>query len=396
MAIQSQVKVLLASKEESTWGTAAGASGAQYMRHVSSSLQVIKDTYQSNEKRPDMQVYDMRHGFRRASGAVESELSVATYDEWLQALLRGTWAAGISKGNAEFTSAAADNATSKFTMGGGSLITEGFKIGDVVIFTGLSEALNNNVNYIITSLTATDMGVYPAPTDMTADASFTVEVQGSKLINGTTNRSFTIEQIYPDIDINELMTGMRVNQGQFRLPPSGLATCTWDFMGKDGAVASGGSAPYFSSPTAATDTPILAAVSGACVIDGVASSLITGIDFTATNNMTTTPVVGTNGAPEIFYGRHVTTGTVSMYVESEDQINYFLNESEIAITVLMESPGSTPKDFLAFTFPRVKLSGVQKQIASEGGVIASFPFQALLKGAADGYDATSWKIQRSN
>lgn len=398
MAIQSQVKVSLAHKAESTWGTAAGASGAQYMRHVSSSLQVIKDSYQSNEKRTDQQVFDMRHGFRRASGSVEAELSVQTYDDWLEALLRGTWTAGISKSNTELTSVAASNTNSRFEFGGGSLITEGFKVGDVVRFANLSVAANNSVNFMITAIDdANDrMSVYPPPTDMTADTAFTVVVQGRKLPTGVLNRSFTIEQIYPDIDISELFTGMRVGQGQFRLPPSGMATCTWDFLGKDGSVLTGGASPYFSTPTVETATGVLASVSGAATIDGAASSLITGIDFNATNNLTSQPVVGTNGAPEIFYGRHVVTGTLSLFMESDAQINYFLNEAEIRVQVLMETGAVAPKDFLSFFFPRVKLSGVQKQIASEGGVIASFPFQALLKGAAAGYDSATWIVQRSN
>lgn len=398
MTIQSQVKVSLAHKVESTWGTAAGTSGGQLMRHVSSSLQVVKDSYQSNEKRTDQQVFDMRHGFRRASGSVEAELSVTTYDAWMEALLRGTWTSGISKSNTELTSVAASNTNSRFEFGGGSLITEGFKVGDVVRFSNLSVAANNDVNFIVTAIDdANDrLSVYPAPTDMTADSAFTVVVQGRKLLTGTVNRSFTIEQIYPDIDVSELFTGMRVGQGQFRLPPTGMATCTWDFMGKDGTILDGGSAPYFSSPTVETATGVLAAVSGAATVNGAVSNLITGIDFNATNNLTSQPVVGTNFAPEIFYGRHVVTGTISLFMESKTQIEYFINEAEIDVVVLMETGAVLPKDFLAFHFPRIKLSGVQKQIASEGGVIASFPFQALLKGTATGYDSTTWSVQRSN
>jgi hypothetical protein len=47
---------------------------------------------------------------------------------------------------------------------------------------------------------------------------------------------------------------------------------------------------------------------------------------------------------------------------------------------------------------RVKFTGVNKTVGPDGGVVATFPFQALLKtgGAGTTFDQSTLVIQRSN
>lgn len=391
MALQSNVNVTLRYGAETTFGTASSAAG-QLLRRVQSSLQTSKDAFQSNEVRSDQQVFDARHGTRRAGGAINGELSLATYDDFIEAALRGTWTAGATASNTQFTSLAVSG--SAFQITAGTWAAAGFRVGDVIRLSGFTHA-NVGKNFRIVSLTATAATVYPTPAVMSAQTTFGVAVAGRKLTNGTQQRSFTIEQSYPDIDVNELFTGMRVGECGISLPPAGIATVNLGFQGKNGVVASGASAPFFTNPATETTTGVLAGVNGNLLIDGVASAVVTGLDFQITNNLSSNPVIGSNVVPEIFYGRNVITGNVSAYLENESLLNVFLNETEVAIAATLEASGNDPKDFLSFAFNRVKFTGVSKTIGPDGGVVASFPFQALLKNGT-GYDTSTLVVQRSN
>jgi len=77
-------KVVLAP--QATKGTCAVANlaTAQYLRRVTSSLNVTKETYQSNEMRADRQIADMRHGVQSVDGSISGELSPGTYEKFMR------------------------------------------------------------------------------------------------------------------------------------------------------------------------------------------------------------------------------------------------------------------------------------------------------------------------
>lgn len=402
MAVENNVSVIVAAGLETTWGTAAASGGGKKIRRVTSSIIPMKDTFASEEVRGDQQVYDMRHGMERAGGSLDCEMSLTSHDDFYVATMRADWVAGVAKSNTQFTSAAADSGTSKFTFAGGDSITEGLKIGDVIRFTNLSEALNNNVNYLITNIAGAnnrELTVYPAPTTMAADITFNVVVVGNKLTLGTTDKSLTIEHNYPTLDVSEQFLGMRVNGMRVNAPPNAMATVSFDLIGKQGAYLSGGSAPYFSAPTAEPTTNVLtlAGVSGLVYLNSAVSAVVTGLELSFANNLDMTPVAGSNTAPAIFYGRRVITGSVSAYMESAALANLFINETEFNLHARFNEPEAAPIDFLAFHMNRLKVTGIQKTLTGTGGVIINLQFQALLKsgGAATAYDQTTLTIQRS-
>jgi len=67
------------------------------LRHNTTSLNLSKASFQSNELRDDRQIADFRHGTRSAAGNVVGELSASSYDDMLQAALGGTWVADVLK-----------------------------------------------------------------------------------------------------------------------------------------------------------------------------------------------------------------------------------------------------------------------------------------------------------
>ena len=404
MTIQTSVGVVLAYAAESTFGTAASAGGtSQYLRRVSSSLATTKDSFSSNEVRPDYQVADLRHGMRSARGTIEGELSIQTYDDFLQAVLGGTWTTGVSCSPSDFATGvtvATSGTTSTLTFAGaGNLLTKGFKIGDIVRATGLTATANNGKNYRIVALTSTVMTVNAVLTAQAQQASgWTVAVAGKKLLVGTNKRSFTIEQNYSDVDVTELFTGCRINSASFRVVPNGMTTVSFEVLGQNGQVLASASAPYFTSPTAAPATSIVSGLDGGLRFGGAEQAVVTGIDLNFTNSMSMQPVIGTNLAPDVFQGRKVCTGTISAYLENESLLNLFLNETEADLTATLLTSTGTPQDFITLNMQRIKLSGISHSIGAEGGVIAQFPFQALLANGGSGTtaDLSTLAIQRSN
>ncbi|MBY0432392.1 MAG: hypothetical protein K2Q10_14445, partial [Rhodospirillales bacterium] len=183
---------------------------AQIIRRTGSSLNLAKEAYQPEEVRGDYQIQDVRHGSRKVQGDIEGELSLATYDSFIEATCRGTWTAG-----AGFTADAASGVTASagartFTRAGGSWLTDGFKAGDVVRWSGLS-AGNDGRNLRVVGLTATVMTVAETVEAVAvADTDCSCAVAGRKVLTGTETRSFTIEQVLREAGFSQLFSGCRI------------------------------------------------------------------------------------------------------------------------------------------------------------------------------------------
>lgn len=360
-----------------------GASSAQILRRVSSSLSLQKDTYQSAEIRADRQIGDFRHGVKRVQGNVSGELSPLTYEALFESSLRGTWAAAITADQTDFTSVTGVNSTSKFTFAGGNPISKGFRVGMGVRFTNLADADNNSKNFIILAMggtTGREWTVYPAPDDMSADSAFSVTSVGRSLIvpaSSHVKRKLAIEVHHADLDIARLFTELRSGGFNVQLPPTGIATVDFDFMGRDMETYSASAAPFFTSPTAATTTGLVAAVNGLLRVSGETVAVITGLNIQHQMELTGPPVVGSNLVPEIFQGRSVVSGQMTALFDSVDLLDDFRNETEIEILAYLTTTSADDSPAMTFFLPRVKLGGADLPAQGEAEQVITLPFQAL-------------------
>lgn len=374
---------------EPDFATDPGASGGQILRRVSSTLALSKDTYQSNEIRGDRQIVDFRHGVKRVQGNISGELSPLTYADFFEAAFRGTWAAAASGDETDFTSVAADNATSKFTFAGGNPVTEGFRVGQIMRFSNLSDADNNGKNYLILGFGGTnnrEVTVYPAPDTMSADTAFSVASVGKRLVNpssGFVSRKYAIEIWNQDVDIARLFTECRCGGFNAQLPASGIGTVDFDFMGRNMTMYESGAAPFFTSPAAETTTGVVAAVNGLLRASGQTIAVITGLNIQMQLSPSADPVVGSNLVPEIFLGRANVSGQLTAFFENADLINDFVNENEIELLAYLTTTSAVNTPALTFYMPRVKLGGADLQTQGEGGQSITLPYQALKSTAVE-------------
>ena len=91
-------KVILAPQAAKGTCAVANVGTAQYLRRVTSSMNLTKETYQSNEMRADRQIADFRHGVQSVEGSISGELSPGTYEKFMAAILRKEWVAAPASG----------------------------------------------------------------------------------------------------------------------------------------------------------------------------------------------------------------------------------------------------------------------------------------------------------
>lgn len=371
-------------KIEATLATLPGATGAQLLRRVKSSLDLVKDTYKSNEIRTDQQRAVFRHGARSVAGTINGELSVGTYAAFMAAVLRKVFVA-IAPSTAVSLTIAASAPNWTVTRAAGSFLTDGIKIGDVVrLSVGALNAANISKNLLVLGVTGTVLTVYPLNSvALVAEgpvAGCTVTVVGKKSwipTSGHVNQSFSIEHWFSDIAQSETFTGCRMSKMDVKLPASGMATVDFSVMGVN-LVA--GTAAYYTTPTAANTGEALQAVNGALYVDGVAVALITSLDFSANGNTSVDKVVGSNTTPDVFVGPIDVTGNMTVYFIDAVMRDIFLNETEASILAAFTADNTAASEFMAFAMTRVKAGGSQKD-DGEKGLMMTMPFTALLDTA---------------
>ena len=401
MPIAVGIAKQLVYKKEVTFGVAPGATAAQYLRRVTSNIDLKKETYESNEIRTDYQVSDMRHGVRTVDGSLNGELSVGTYKDFFAAALRKDFLATAAIAGASITIAGSAGAWT-ITRAAGSYLTDGIKIGDVIrLSVGAFNASNLAKNLLIIALTATVatcavlngsalVGEGPIVTS-------TVTVIGKKSwtpTTGHTDDSFSIEHFYSDIAQSELFLGCKISSVAVKLPATGLSTVDISVMGKDLTTAT---AAYYTSPTALSAGANLAAVNGALYVGGVAVALLTGIDFTIDGGHSAEAVVGSNTKPEIFEGRVKINGNMTVFFQDAVFRDYFVNETEVSVVAAFTGGNTAAADFVTIVMPRVKVGGSSKD-DGEKGIIQTVPFTALFNtagGAGTSSHATTLSIQDS-
>ncbi len=377
---------------------ASGAAGGQKLRRVSSSMNLKRDPYQGTEIRSDRQVADFRLGAYRVGGDINGELSPGTYWDFIVAMCRGTAAAVISKSNTEFTSCAAANATSKFTVGGSTWLAQGFMVGDVIRFGTMSVVANNDVNYLITALSGVDATVTPAPTDQSADTTFTVIRTGKKVMiptSGHTDTLFGIEHYHADVDLSQVFDECRAVKLMLSLPATGLATITQSFIGRTMRALTTGTSPYLTLAAAETTTGLVAAVNGLLRFGGTNNALITSADITFDLGGSADPVVGSNYVPEIFLGDAQINGNLSFLLSDFTQLNNYLAETAIEMHLMLEVGGSAPKDFIKLSMTNIVLTVHDIGVQGRAGTPVTAGFQARIKPTATGYDNTTITFQDS-
>lgn len=398
MPTATGINKIVSYKKETTFGVLPAAAGAQTIRRVSSSFNLAKETYQSEEIRTDYQITDFRHGVRSVEGNVSGELSAGAYADFLASALARNWTAATPT-TLDSTTIASVGGTYTITRTTGSYLTDGVRVGNVIRLTGFATA-NNNKNLLVIALTATVATVIAlnsntlTPETVASGGAYVVTGKSTYApTTGHTDDSYSFESWYSDIGQSEVYVGNKVNTVGIALPATGLTTVEIGFMGQD--LKQRGATQYFTSPTAQGNNGIFAAVNGALIVNGSPVALVTSANININRNMTSEAVVGSNVKPEIYEGRIVVEGDFSTLFQDGVFANYFDTEAEISLVIALTANSSANSEFMSFTLPRLKLSTDTKD-DGEKGLVSQNSFQALKGTGTNGFEATTIMIQDSS
>jgi hypothetical protein len=371
MAIAELTSRTIAIGLQSALGTIAGTGDGKYQNfRPDTSGGLTKDSFESDSIRRDQQYSNPRHGLRQGAFALSQELQIGGHNDLFAGLLRNAWAAGATTGVS--TDMAVDATARTITRTGGSFVTDGFKVGDIVRFatSGSGTAGNENVNLRLTNVTALVLTYANDPwtSVMTTDAagdSVTLSAPGAKLSvpsSAHTKDYFTIDDWHDDISQGTRITDAIVNSVEMDISPGAHATATFNMLGVNADLDN--NAEYFVAADAAPTGALLAGPEGKLRYDGADSAVMTQISLTIDSGGEAKAVIGANVSPDIFRLGVRATGSLAALFDGDAILDNFDDEAEASLFVYLFADSTASSEFLIIKLPNVKINSADK--ASDG------------------------------
>ncbi len=373
----------LAYVEEETWGTTPGTPKMKYLRNTGGpGIAINRQAVPSSEFRQDRQIPDATMGANNTTLQIPFELSYESFDDMLEAALFGEFAVAYALTDQTVTVVAS---THKFSRAEGSWITDGVKVGDAFVTTGF-EAAGNNGTFIVTDVSALEVtcGAATGLVNVSSDTGVGVTTTRQVLKAGVTEKYFTFEEGFDDIEEYRVARGMMVNQMTLRLQPNAIVTGQFDLIGAGGDEFS--ATPLDESPTAASTNKVFNAFSGEAKEGDAEIAILTSIELTLANGLEAKPILFDRDPQRIGVGRSNLTFTVSLYFIDSTLRDKHIKETESSLEFTLED---TDGNKYVFLLPRTKYTG-DSQNLTENDVVITLSGQALLDSTED----TNFRIDK--
>lgn len=371
---------------EVTYGVTPATPTMLAVRMLDTSLNLKKETFQSNEIRSDRMISDMRHGLRTVGGNISGELSLSAFDGLIEMALGSTFAAVAVHAAVNLS---VDSTTKKITRASGSWITDGYLPGHEVLVAGMTNGGNNGVKKVV-AVSALDLTLISTSAGLVtevAGAGKTVTVIGKQAKSGTTIKSASIERAFTDINQYLLFTGCVCDKLSLDIKPGEIVKAQFDFMGKDMIVA-GTTAASVVTP-AASNSPF-DAYNVVILENDLPAANVSGLTIELMNGRSYKGVVGSNTIKEVFEGTCDIKGTITMFFPDGIALGKFLAETPTSLDIKLNDPNGV--DFHHIRLPKVKFNGGDISNPKEGPVVVTIPYQSIL----DTVSGTNLIYQRSN
>ncbi|MCG8608958.1 MAG: phage tail tube protein [Pseudomonadales bacterium] len=313
---------------ESTRGTTPATPTLKPLRLTGNTLKLNRAQLQSNEQRADRQVASFRLGNNDVNGDLQFELTYATFDDWIEAVLGGTWAVKATETEITFSAA---NSDSSFNDSANGFVTAGFEAGDIITVSGFTEGANNDTFKIATvaagKITVTDTsGSAVSLTDEAAGDSVTIATTADVVKAGLTRRYATVERKFNDATVKyKRYTGVEPNTMNLQIAPNAMVTGSIGCLGAgsttDTSVIAGS-----TYPAANTNEPI-DAFTGTIEEGGSEIAIVTDINVAMTNNRQNQFVVGSRNSIDPDQGKFIVTGTMTVHFDDLTLYNKYINET---------------------------------------------------------------------
>jgi len=387
--------------------TAAGSDAARTVRRSTTSLNLTRAAYASNEKRTDQQKADSGLGTHQVSGNLEGESFLGAWDDFQESLLGLNYAA-----TATITASSGDGftivgSTGVLTRAAGasqSFLTGGVRKGMIVKLTAFHASVDGKLAYVsavtattvtlkfLDGTTATDVAV--------ADENATLVIPGKRSYipsSGGTEHYYTVEDYFANmaVDAATVYSNVFVDAGTLTIQPNSFVGWSFGLIGTgETADYSGGSAPYLSNVAAVGTERAFRASSIWLIIDGAVIGTLTNGTLDIKRNSTAPAVAGSNYSPAVIPGMYdVQLSNVTVFLEDLSYRAKLRNETEYDATIVMQGTGTS--DFFAVHLPRLKLTSHSID-DGDTGLQQTFAADALKAVAGTGVLETSVAFQDSS
>lgn len=383
MPLASSSLVQIAYAKEATFGVPPVAGGHRFLRVTGESLDFNITKEQSQEINSSRTISSQIPVSASASGGLEAEVSYQEYDTFLESVLQNSYTvygtAGVSTAiTATYT---ATTLTASAAPTGQSAFT-GLKRGQFFRVNAVG-SLNHGKILRVSTVTA------PTTTVITLDASTPASVESaiagvtiatSRLTNGSTQSSFTLERRSPDIGEFWAYTGMTPSALTLNMASGSRTTMSLTFMGKDGRRAGATHLPGAATESYGYD--IHSGTTGpVCLllVDGVplAGTYVNSLSMTYDNALREQMALCELGAVGIGSGTINLTGNMEVYFANGALFDKFKSNTNISL-VFSTLDGSG--NGYVFSVPKVNISKVG---TSAGGKDADMMLSVEWTGLRD-------------
>lgn len=372
---------------ETTFGVTPVTGNPFNIRNVGDTLTFGLSKAESQEIRADRQTSGSTVVDATSGGAVNFELSYAEYDPFLQALFGSAYSVYGTLGvGSTFTAAyTATTITASVAPATTSALT--------TLQLGQWFTLNHPGSLNAGKLLRVSPTVAPTATVITLDASTPAIVEGatagcalqtSRLTNGVSENSFSIEEESADVSKFLMHRGQVLDKMSLKLASGSLVTGSFTFIGKD---ANDG-----TSVTSMPGTPITSktynvqnAVTGVGSLwEGLAplssaSTFIESLDFNYANGSYAQKAIGTLGNAGIAQNKVMVEATGKMYFKDWTTYNKFKNDIYTQFIIpVRDSAGNG----CVITLPRCSFKDWKREKGGNGSnIYVSFTLTAYADDA---------------
>lgn len=280
MALASSSRVIVRYLPEVTFGVTP-ATACKTLRVTGESLSYNVTKSMSNEINAYRAVSSMIPTGAEASGDLNGELQYGEFDTLLQGTLQSTYTVAGTNGVAAAlaTVTVATGTTAPVIAGTGMPVLQkgqwfqfthtlytptGGAAGDPILLRA-----STTIAPSATSITC-DVGT---PFNVATVASGTASIRASRLTNGTTQTSYSIERESNDIAQFFCFKGMTPSKMSLSIASGSLGTINFSFMGKSAALAG---ATVLGAPTASLAYQTISGVTGSSCFVWKAGAALTG------------------------------------------------------------------------------------------------------------------------
>lgn len=394
MALASSNRAQVRYVEEEQFGITPEVGTPKSLRMTGETLDFAITTETSQEIRSDRQTTDLVHTGASASGGINIELSYAEFDPFIEAALQGTWSHYGTDGVGVAADVTLDSDNNTLVWGSapaGDDALSRLAPGDWLRVMALGDEADGFVAQI--DEVSEDTLTLNVETLLPGQGSRVVsgaQIRSSKVENGTTQRSFTVEKEFEDVEQVFCFRGMTVSELSLSFSSGSILTGSITFMGKGSEQGTDTFLPGVAEESQTFE--IMNAVTGVGNIleDGapLTDTFFQSLTFNINNNLREQTAIGHLGAVSIAPGTLNASGDVEMYLADGNMYNKFRSNESTSLSFSAEDPSGNG---YVFNIPNVKFSSMTVQA---GGLDTDVMLSSSWQGLMDGESLKTVQIYR--